>query len=73
MIIPRGVRIRKHHNKRQRLRRKQWDSLLNNTRDAEFATEGAMELHPTTQQMVPAPRKRKGKRNLRVINGLSGL
>ena len=29
-IIPGGTRIRKHHNKWQRLRRKQWDLLLHN-------------------------------------------
>ena len=72
-IIPGGTRIRKYHNKWQRLRRKRWDSLLNNKRDANSVTEGAAELRPTTQRMTPAPRKRKGKRNLRIINRLSGL
>ena len=74
-IIPGETRIRKRHNKwqRLRLRRKQWDLLLNNKQDAESVAEGAAELHPITQRMIPAPRKRKGKRNLRVINGFSKL
>ena len=64
-IIPGGVRMRKHHNKWQRLRRKRWDRLLNNKRDAASVAEGAAELHPTTQRLIPAPRKRKGRRILR--------
>ena len=67
-IIPGETRIRKHHNKWQRLRRNRWDYLLNNKRDTESTAEGAAELHPTTQRLIPAPRKRKGKRNLWVIN-----
>ena len=72
-IIPGGTRIRKHRNKWQRPRRKRWDLLLNKKQDAEFVAEGAAELHPTTQRMIPAPKKRKGKRNLRVINGFGRL
>ena len=62
-----GVRMRKHHNKWQRLN-KWWDHLFNNKRDTESVAEGATELHLTIQRLIPAPRKRKGKRNLRVIN-----
>ena len=60
--------MRKHDNKWQRLRRKRWDHLLNNERDAESVAEGAAELHPATQRLMPAPRKRKGKRNLTGYN-----
>ena len=66
-ITPGGVRMRKHHNKWQRLN-KWWDHLFNNKRDTESVAEGATELHLTIQRLIPAPRKRKGKRNLRVIN-----
>ena len=67
-IIPGGVRTRKHYNKWQKLRRKRWDELLNSKRDAESVVKGAAELTQTTQRLIPAPRKRRGKRNLRVIN-----
>lgn len=61
--------MRKYYNKWQRIRRKRWDQLLSNKRDAASVVEGAAELNPTTQRLIPAPRKRKGgKRNLRVIN-----
>ena len=60
--------LRKLHNKWQRLRRKRWDYLLNNKRDAESGAEGAADLHPTTQRMIPTLRKKKGKRILWVIN-----
>ena len=72
-IISGGTRIQKHHNKWQRLRHKRWGLLLDNKRDAESVAEGAAELHPTTQGLIPTPRKRKGKRNLRVINRISRL
>ena len=64
-IIPGGVRMRKHYNKWQRLRRKRWDRLLNNKRDAESVAEGAAETHPTTQRLISAPMMRKGRRILR--------
>ena len=67
------TRMRKHHNKWQRLRRKRWDLLLDNKRDAEFVAEGAAQLNTTNQLMIPTPRKRKGKRNLQVINRFSEL
>ena len=60
--------MRKHHNKWQKLRRKRWDRLLNNKRDAKSVAEGAVELHLTTQRLITDSRKMKGKRNLRLVN-----
>ena len=65
-IISGETRIRKHHNIWQRLRRKRWDHLLNNKRDAESVAEGAAKLDLTTQRLIPAPRKRK-------VKGIYGL
>ena len=59
MITPGSARMQKHHNIWQRLRRKRWDHILNNKRDAESLVEGAAELHLTTQRLIPAPRKRR--------------
>ena len=67
-ITPRRVRMRKHHNKWQRTGRKRWQQLLNNKRDPASVAEVEAELNPTTQRLIPTPRKRKGKRNLQVIN-----
>ena len=66
MITPGSARMQKHHNRWQRLRRKRWDHILNNKRDAESLVEGAAELHLTTQRLIPAPRKRK-------VTGIYGL
>ena len=61
--------MRKQYSKLQRLSRKRWGQLLKNKRDASFVAEGESELNPTSQKLIPSPRKRKGgKRNLWVIN-----
>ena len=59
-VITGGTRMRKHHNKRQRLRQKQWGLLLNNKRDAESVAEGGTELHPTAGLDVLCGHTRNG-------------
>ena len=63
-----GVRMRKHHNKWQRTRRKRWKQLLNNKRNPASIAEGEAELNPTTQRLIRTPRRRKGKGIRWVVN-----
>ena len=54
-----GDRTRKHYNKWQRIRRTQWDWLLDAKRDAASVAEGVSQMEPTTQRLKPAPQKKK--------------
>ena len=38
---------------------KWWEQLLNNKGHADFVARGAAELNPSTQRLIPAPKKRK--------------
>ena len=66
-ITPGGVRMRKHHTKWQRTRRKWWQQLLNNKRGPSSVAEDEAELNPTTQRLIPTPRRRKSKGIWRVV------
>ena len=59
-----GVKVRKHHNKWQRSRRRWWDSILNVKRSAESVAEGAAQVTLTTQRLMPAPRRKKKRKQL---------
>ena len=59
MTIYGGVKIRKHYNKWQQSRRRQWDCMMNVKRSAESVAEGAAQVTLTTQKMMPAPRRKK--------------
>ena len=59
-----GVKVQKHHNRWQRSRRRWWDSILNVKRSAESVAEGAAQVTLTTQRLMPAPRRKKKRKQI---------